>query len=154
MTNNVSMMPSGSSTGNAPSQSSTQKKKRILIVEDERDIADAIKAALKSDYWVDNGGTAFQAIRSYRPKFYDLIILDYRMPNMDGFAFYQQVKNIDPQVKICFITAYEEFHSKILNMKWKINLNSIFQEDHELPVLKKPFDTAALKTMVLQLIGS
>lgn len=68
-----------------------------------RDIGEAIKAALKSDYWVDNGGTAYQVIRSYKARLYDLIIRDYRMPNMDGFAFYQEVKRIKPRVKVCFI---------------------------------------------------
>ena len=71
------------------------------------------------------------------------------MPNMDGFAFYQQIKTIDPKVKFCFITAYEELHTKIINLKWRNKVNSIFQDDTELPVLKKPFDSATLKTTVI-----
>ena len=134
------------------SKQNTQRK-RILVIEDEKDIAEAIKSALKSSYRIDNGGTGFQAIRSYKPRFYDLILLDYRMPNMDGSEFYQEIKKIDPNVKVCFITAYEEYHTKIMNKKWKINQDSIFQDGTELPVLKKPFDTETLKAMVSQLIG-
>ena len=56
---------------------------------------------------------------------------------------------IDPKVKFCFITAYEELHTKIINLKWRNKVNSIFQDDTELPVLKKPFDSAMLKTKVI-----
>src|SRR3989441_2893635 len=135
------------------STSNSSRKKRILVVDDERDITDSIRSALKAQYWVDVGGSSSQALSSYRPGFYDLILLDYRMPTIDGFAFYQQIKRIDPKVKVCFITAYEELHSKILNLQWQNKVNSIFQEDTTLPVLKKPFDTATLLAMISRLLG-
>ena len=135
------------------STSNSARKKKILVVDDERDITDSIRSALKAQYWVDVGGSSSQALSSYRPGFYDLILLDYRMPTIDGFAFYQQIKGIDPKVKVCFITAYEELHSKILNLQWQNKVNSIFQEDTTLPVLKKPFDTATLLAMISRLLG-
>ncbi|OLC26028.1 MAG: hypothetical protein AUH37_01580 [Candidatus Nitrososphaera sp. 13_1_40CM_48_12] len=135
------------------STSNSSRKKRILVMDDERDITDSIRSALKAQCWVDVGGSSSQALSSYRPGFYDLILLDYRMPTIDGFAFYQQIKRIDPKVKVCFITAYEELHSKILNLQWQNKVNSIFQEDAALPVLKKPFDTATLLAMISRLLG-
>ena len=137
----------------AGSNQNGTRKKRILIVDDERDITVSIKAALSSSYRVDIGGTATQAIHSYKSGAYDLILLDYRMPNMDGFAFYQQIKTIDPKVRFCFITAYEELSTKITNLKWRNKVNSIFQDETELPVLKKPFDSATLKGIVAGIIG-
>jgi DNA-binding NtrC family response regulator len=137
----------------AGSNPDVTRKKRILIVDDERDITVSIKAALGTSYRVDIGGTASQAIHSYKSGAYDLILLDYRMPNMDGFAFYQQIKTIDPKVKFCFITAYEELNSKVTNLKWRNKVNSIFQDDTELPVLRKPFDSATLKGIVAHIIG-
>jgi CheY-like chemotaxis protein len=133
--------------------SSSTRKKRILIVDDERDITGSIKSALKSQYWVDIGGTASEALHSYKPHFYDLNLLDYRMPNMDGFAFYHHIKSIDPEVKICFITAYEELNVRIRDLKWRNKIDAIFQDQTDLPVLKKPFNTATLKAMVSRLIG-
>jgi DNA-binding NtrC family response regulator len=133
--------------------STSSRKKRILVVDDERDITDAIRSALKSHYWVDVGGSSSQALSSYRVGFYDLILLDYRMPNIDGFAFYQQIKRIDPKVKVCFITAYEQLQTKITNMQWQNQVNSIFKDDVTLPVLKKPFDTATLLATISRLLG-
>jgi CheY-like chemotaxis protein len=45
---------------------------------------------------------------------YDLILLDIKMPEIDGFEFYKEIKKRDNKVKICFLTAseyiyYEEF---------------------------------------------
>ena len=135
------------------STSKTSRKKRILIVDDERDITESLKLALKSQYWVDIGGSSSQAIIAFKPRFYDLILLDYRMPNIDGFAFYEHVKRIDPDIKICFITAYEDFHSRLTTLKWRNKIDNIFHDETDLPVLKKPFDTATLKAMVSRLIG-
>ena len=72
---------------------------------------------------------------------------------MDGFTFYHKIKEMDPSIKICFITAYDELHVRITDMKWRNKLNSIFEDETELPVLKKPFDTAMLKATVAKLIG-
>jgi DNA-binding NtrC family response regulator len=144
------MMANAAGANSTPSTSS--RKKRILVVDDERDITESIKAALKAQYWVDVGNSS-QALASYKPRFYDLILLDYRMPNVDGIAFYEHVKSIDPKQKICFMTAYEEFHTRIANLKWRNRVNSLFQEDITLPVLKKPFDTATLMTMISGILG-
>ncbi|MFL6394400.1 MAG: response regulator, partial [Nitrososphaeraceae archaeon] len=40
---------------------------------------------------------------------YDLLLLDIRMPTMNGFELYQKIRDIDDRAEVCFITAYEEF---------------------------------------------
>ena len=56
------------------------------------------------------------ALTSFKPNFYDLIIMDIKMPNMDGFELYKKLKELDDKVKVCFLTAsemyYETFRSK------------------------------------------
>ena len=66
-------------TGSQPAASSSRKK-RILVVDDERDITESISAVLNACYWVDSAGSALDGLRSYKPHFYDLILLDFRMP--------------------------------------------------------------------------
>jgi two-component system, OmpR family, response regulator ChvI len=39
---------------------------------------------------------------------YDLLILDIRMPGMNGFQLYGKIRDIDKKVKVCFLTAYDE----------------------------------------------
>ena len=57
-----------------------------------------------------------EALSKYKPGSYDLIILDIKMPKMDGFELYQEIKKKDNNAKICFLTAselyYEEFRKK------------------------------------------
>jgi CheY-like chemotaxis protein len=46
-----------------------------------------------------------------------LLVLDIRMPNMNGFELYEQIKKIDDKVKVCFLTAgemdYEQFRKEL-----------------------------------------
>jgi DNA-binding response OmpR family regulator len=131
---------------------SAAQKKHILIVDDERDVTESIKAILqKHGYWVETADSV-QAYSSFRPHFYDLIILDYRMSTMDGFALFQEIRRIDSKQKVCFITAYEGLEKKITYL-WQNKANSIFEQDITLPLLKKPFDSATLLEMVSGVIG-
>ncbi len=43
---------------------------------------------------------------------YDLIILDIKMPKMNGFEFYREIKKIDDKVKVCFLTGSELYHGE------------------------------------------
>jgi CheY-like chemotaxis protein len=59
-----------------------------------------------------------EALSKFKDDFYDLLLLDIKMPNMNGIEFYQQMKEIDKKVKVCFITAsemhyYEEIRKEI-----------------------------------------
>ncbi len=94
----------------APPSTSTLRKKRILLVEDSRDIAEGIKSTLQEHYFVDVELDSVKAFTFYRPRFYDLIFLDYKM---DGYRFYQNIRRIDAKAKVCMITAYEEFGSRL-----------------------------------------
>jgi len=133
--------------------SDSARKKRILVVDDERDITESIKSALKDRYWVDTAGSALDGLRSYKPHFYDLILLDFRMPNIDGAEVYQEIKKMDPKQQVCFITAYEGLDNRMTNLQWRNTVNSVFHEDVMFPLLKKPFDTAALLAKIASIIG-
>jgi CheY-like chemotaxis protein len=65
---------------------------------------------------VDTFNDPQEALSSYKSDYYDLVILDIKMPKMDGFELYDEIKKKDPQAKICFLTAselyYEEFRKK------------------------------------------
>jgi two-component system response regulator ChvI len=89
------------------------KSKRILLVDDEPDVIYAIKKVLESmGFTVDSYGDPIFALTNFKPGMYDLLVLDIKMPNMNGFDLYERMKKIDRNVKTCFITASELFYEE------------------------------------------
>ena len=87
--------------------------KKILLVDNEVDITYALTNALENyGFKVDSFNDPFLALDYYQINFYDLIILDIKMPKMDGFELYNKIREKDPQVKICFLTASELFYEE------------------------------------------
>jgi DNA-binding response OmpR family regulator len=93
---------------------------KILIVDDEPDLTQVSTLALEyHGFKVDSFNDPQEALSRYVPGFYDLIILDVKMPKMSGFELYHEIKKIDNNANVCFLTAselyYEEFRKgKIL----------------------------------------
>ncbi len=93
--------------------------KRIMIVDDEPDINSAFKVVLKrGGFNVDTFDDPVNALEKFKPKFYDLLILDVKMPDMDGFELYQKIKRLDGDVKICFLTASELYYERFREGKY------------------------------------
>ena len=65
---------------------------------------------------VDSFNDPQEALAKFEPGLYDLVILDIKMPKMDGFELYHEIKKKDSNAKVCFLTAselyYEEFRKK------------------------------------------
>ena len=90
---------------------------KILLIDDKPDITFTIKNILdENDSKVETFNDPITALKSYKSNFYDLIILDIKMPKMDGFELYDEIKKKDHKAKVCFLTAselyYEEFRKK------------------------------------------
>jgi CheY-like chemotaxis protein len=82
---------------------------RILIVDDEQDVARLFGISLeRNGFVVDVFNDPLSALSNYKAGTYGLLLLDIRMPHMNGFELYQKIKDMDNKVKVCFITAYEE----------------------------------------------
>ena len=95
--------------------------KRVLIVDDEPDLNLTLKMILEDNgFKVDSFTDPFSALENFKEEAgsYDLVILDIKMPNMNGFEFYRQIKKIDDKVKVCFLTAgemdYEQFRKELI----------------------------------------
>ena len=95
-------------------QTSVQAKKyRVMIVDDEQDITTIFKIGLENnEFVVTTFNDPLEALSKFRPRLYDLLILDIRMPGMNGFQLYQKIRDIDNKVKVCFLTAFDEFHGE------------------------------------------
>ena len=93
---------------------------KILLVDDEPDLTLAFKLGLEDNgFEVDTFNDPLMALSYFKNKSssYDLVLLDIKMPKMNGYEFSQKVKDIDNDVKICFLTASEDYCCNIVNHK-------------------------------------
>ena len=108
-------------------------KNLILLIDDETDITFTMKNALEDNgFKVDSFNDPILALNSYKVDFYDLVILDIKMQKMDGFELYAKLREKDPKVKICFLTAsemyYEKFREKYSDWNKLIDKEYFFQK--------------------------
>ncbi len=95
--------------------------KKIFLVDNEIDITYALENALENyGFKVDSFNDPILALDNYQINFYDLVILDIKMPKMDGFELYIKLREKDPKVKICFLTASELFYEEFRNARLKL----------------------------------
>lgn len=95
------------------SLSNKNRKKKILCVDNESDITSLLKMTLeRAEFSVDTFNDPSSALKSFKPNLYDLVVLDILMPYLDGFELYKQLKKLDPDIRICFLTACEIYHEE------------------------------------------
>ena len=82
-----------------------QGQKRILAVDDEPDITRLCSLALEYyGFKVDTFNDSEEALSNFRQDYYDLVILDIKMPVMNGFELLREIKKVDESVKVCFLS--------------------------------------------------
>jgi CheY-like chemotaxis protein len=87
--------------------------KKILIVDDVENVALFFKLALEqAGFVVDMYNNPLKSLSDYRVGKYDLILLDIRMPAMNGFQLYSKIRQLDVNAKVCFMTAFEEYYDE------------------------------------------
>ena len=107
---------------------SNNRVKKILLVDDESDVLYTIKNILEDNgFQVDTFNDTIISLKSYTSNYYNLVILDIKMPKMDGFELYIKIREKDPKVKICFLTASEMYYEKF--RKTRSEFGRIIGED-------------------------
>jgi CheY-like chemotaxis protein len=87
--------------------------KSILVVEDDPSVADSLRLLLTIDrHYVDIVGDGEKALARYGEGKYDLVIVDFAMPGIDGLDLAGLIKARAPQQRILLVTAYAEMVSK------------------------------------------
>ena len=90
---------------------SQTRKKRILLVDDEADHCMVYQIVLEdAGYECTSYTDSVQALQEFRPNYYSLVILDIKMPKLDGFALCEKIRELDKTVQIIFITAEEAYY--------------------------------------------
>ena len=90
-------------------------------MDDESDVLYTIKNILEDNgFQVDTFNDPIISLKSYTSNYYNLVILDIKMPKMDGFELYIKIREKDPKVKICFLTASEMYYEKFRKTRSEI----------------------------------
>jgi CheY-like chemotaxis protein len=119
-----------------------------LAVDDNPDITLTSRTGLESSgpFEVHTFNDPERALSRFEPDLYDLVLIDIKMPKMDGFAFYERLKTIDPAVKACFLTASEMYREEIREGKYQMLRKDLF--------LRKPISNDDLIVEINNKIGS
>jgi len=89
-------------------ENTNANSRRLMAVDDEPDITFTLKVVLEqSGFLLDVFNDPMEALSNFKPHYYDLILLDVKMRQMNGFELYQEIKKKDKNVKLCFVTAYQ-----------------------------------------------
>jgi DNA-binding response OmpR family regulator len=88
-------------------------RRKILIVDDEYDITFVFKIILEEKgFATDIYNDPIDALSMYKPYYYDLVMIDLKLPRITGFELYNQLRMRDNKTKICFLTSSEQFHQQ------------------------------------------
>jgi two-component system catabolic regulation response regulator CreB len=116
-----------------------KNKTKILIVDDEDDITLSFKRILEiHGFEVDAFNDSKLALSKFKVNYYDIALLDIKMPYIDGFDLYKKIKEMDDNIKICFLTASEAYYQKFREKDYyELSRDLFIQKPIELEELLK-----------------
>ncbi|WP_239618185.1 response regulator [Cohnella mopanensis] len=119
------------------------EKKRLLIVDDQVGIRILLLEVFATEgydtFQAANGRTALEIVRNHRP---DLVLLDMKIPGMDGLEILKQIKEYDRSIKVIMMTAYGELDM----IKEATDLGALMH-------FTKPFDIDEMRLAVNMQMG-
>lgn len=117
-----------------------------MVVDDESDVTIFYRITLEYyGFIVDTFNEPREALLSLKSDYYDLVILDIKMPDMNGFELYKEMKEKDPAVKACFLTASDLYYEKFRNKEYSTLDKELF--------IRKPIENQELIEKIKQLIS-
>jgi DNA-binding NtrC family response regulator len=125
----------------------------ILIVDDDPGIREAFRLVLEEDYELLEAADGPQALRLVQGMPVDLVLLDVRLPGMDGIEVLERIKAIDEHVEVVLVTAVQTVRAAVAAMKLGAldYLTKPFDEDEILPLIRRALERHALDREVVYL---
>ena len=111
---------------------------RIAIVDDEQDITTVLKKGLEQHgFSVDAFNDPGVALAAFKPDAYDLVIIDIRMPRINGFDLYRELKKKQGSIKVCFLTAFEIYYEEFRKIFPNIDVRAFIRKPVSISALIK-----------------
>ena len=133
----------------AESDLNAERKRSILVVDDEPDIVITLRTVLeRNNFTVDAYTEPQQAIKSFKPDVYNLLILDIKMPQMNGFELYKELRKIDEKIKVCFLTALSELHD------YDAFKREVFPKSGQRYYVQKPIENDEILVRINEILDS
>ena len=120
--------------------------KRILLVDDDPDVTLTFKAGLDGHYYDDGNKKRFEVytyndpllvLKEFKPHFYDLLITDIYMPNMNGFELCEKILELDVNIRVCFMSAYMVNIQALREVYRNVNLGCFIEKPVSIEYLIK-----------------
>jgi two-component system, OmpR family, response regulator ChvI len=125
------------------------KNNRILLVDDESDVTTVLTFALEDyGFEVESYNNPLVALSNFKPNYYNLAILDIKMPEMNGFELLRKIRKEDENLRICFLTALTELRDHMSDIN---ELGPAFVKDR---VIRKPISNKDLLNDINRIISS
>src|SRR4030043_1126904 len=94
------------------------EKTKILIAEDEKAQRDLLEGFLKKEgFFVDAVTNGREALQKLEGSYYDIALLDYKMPEIDGLQTLREIRRLYPELPVVMMTAYGTVETAVASMK-------------------------------------
>ena len=93
-------------------------KNKILVVDDEPAVRESLKDWLQEEgYEVGLASSGEEAIEMVKNEFWYVVLLDLKMPGLDGIETLQTIKKLEPEIEVIIVTAYATIESAVESIK-------------------------------------
>ncbi len=135
----------------SPAETAAKIRPLVLVVDDDAGLRESLRLILEDEYEVldvPDGAQALEVVRSFQV---DLVLLDIRLPGMDGIAVLERLKALDEQAEVILVTAVTEVRSAVAAMKLGAfdYLTKPFEEDEVLAAIRRALDKRSLEREVV-----
>ena len=117
-------------------------KKRILICDDEEGVRESLKLILEDDYDLSFATTGNEAIEKTKKEPIDLVILDIKMPKMNGLETLKELKKVSPGIKAIIASGYK-------SVEVASEVTKLGASDY----IIKPFDTSQVLNIINNILN-
>src|SRR5215216_1109742 len=129
----------------------SQTRIRILLVDDEPDTCMSYQMVLQNAGYECNSYTdSVKALKEFRPNYYDLCLLDIKMPMLNGFELCKKIRKVDKSLYVIFITAAEEYYEKFRSRHY----TEITNNNNNTSFIQKPIGNKELIQLVNMTIAT